>query len=299
MIKHLDGVLETVEYKDMDGVRLYINDSTLDYPIHWHTAIEIIMPCENQYSVTVNGKKKVLEEGDICIIPSGVLHILDSPKTQGKRVIIQMDPDMLCRIKNMEFLLPRIQPILVIRKEMIEKLAEERQEPKLSELLIQASEEYLKNELFSSAMVYSIMLRFFAGVGTYFVEKKMFQDTEDKETETNMNGYIEKIMGICTYLKEHCAEEVDMEQVAQMAGFSYYHFSRLFKQMMNISCYHYLIQRRLEYAETLLMEPSISVTEAAMRSGFNSIATFNRVFKKEKGCTPSAFRKLKLSFWES
>ena len=225
MIKYLDGVLETVEYKDMEGVRLYINNSTLDYPLHWHTAIEIIMPCENQYSVTVNGKKTVLEEGDICIIPPGVL--------------------------------------------------------------------------FSSAMVYSIMLRFFAGVGSYFVEKKIFQDSEDKETEANMNGYIEKILGICTYLKEHCTEEVDMEQVAQMAGFSYYHFSRLFKQMMNISCYHYLIQRRLEYAETLLMEPSVSITEVAMRSGFNSIATFNRVFKKEKGCTPSAFRQLNVSFWES
>lgn len=299
MIKYLDGVLETVEYKDMEGVRLYINNSTLDYPLHWHTAIEIIMPCENQYSVTVNGKKTVLEEGDICIIPPGVLHILDSPKTPGRRVIIQMDPDMLCRIKNMEFLLPRMQPILVIRKEMIEKLAKEHKELKLSELLLQASEEYIKNELFSSAMVYSIMLRFFAGVGSYFVEKKIFQDSEDKETEANMNGYIEKILGICTYLKEHCTEDVDMEQVAQMAGFSYYHFSRLFKQMMNISCYHYLIQRRLEYAETLLMEPSVSITEVAMRSGFNSIATFNRVFKKEKGCTPSAFRQLNVSFWES
>ena len=45
-------------------------------------------------------------------------------------------------------------------------------------------------------------------------------------------------------------------------------------------------------AERLLIDPNLSITEAAMRSGFVSLATFNRLFKTYKKCTPTEFKNL-------
>ncbi|MDE7275901.1 MAG: AraC family transcriptional regulator, partial [Lachnospiraceae bacterium] len=68
--------------------------------------------------------------------------------------------------------------------------------------------------------------------------------------------------------------------------------SRLFKQFSGVSCYEYLTQKRINHAETLLIEPNISITEVAMRSGFGSLSTFNRIFKAAKHCTPSEYKSL-------
>ncbi|MBR4169442.1 MAG: helix-turn-helix transcriptional regulator, partial [Lachnospiraceae bacterium] len=83
-----------------------------------------------------------------------------------------------------------------------------------------------------------------------------------------------------------------LDDIAAMTGFSKYHFSRLFKEFTNTSFYKYLNVRRIGYAEKLLLDPGINVTEAAVRSGFNSISAFMRMFKIVKGCTPTEFRNL-------
>ena len=47
MIESLDGIFETVNYKKSTTLKLYDNIEYEDYPMHWHPAIEIVMPVEN------------------------------------------------------------------------------------------------------------------------------------------------------------------------------------------------------------------------------------------------------------
>ena len=58
-----------------------------------------------------------------------------------------------------------------------------------------------------------------------------------------------------------------------------------------MSYLQYINTRRTRAAEMLLLDPSIPITEVAMRSGFSSLTTFNRIFKEIKHCTPSDFKK--------
>ena len=44
--------------------------------------------------------------------------------------------------------------------------------------------------------------------------------------------------------------------------------------------------------QLLLLAPDLSITEVAMQSGFNSLSTFNRIFKAAKNCTPSSYKSL-------
>ena len=86
--------------------------------------------------------------------------------------------------------------------------------------------------------------------------------------------------------------ELPLEKLASIAGYSKYHFSRIFKKYNNMSYIQYINSKRIKAAERLMADSSLPITEVAMQCGFSSLTTFNRAFRKAKGCTPTEFRKL-------
>ena len=93
-----------------------------------------------------------------------------------------------------------------------------------------------------------------------------------------------------TYINEHYMDEMSLEDAALFAGFSKYYFSRMFKQFSGISFSEYLTRRRLNVASDLLVRTDQPIREIAQSSGFGSMATFNRIFRQHKNCTPSQYR---------
>ena len=85
-------------------------------------------------------------------------------------------------------------------------------------------------------------------------------------------------------------EELSLDDVAAFAGFSRYYFSRSFKKQTGYFFKDYLCQKRLQVAMELLTRTELSMREVASRSGFGSVATFNRAFREKNGCTPSKYR---------
>lgn len=85
MIVHLNGDYETVDYVPNRSVLLYDNNEDEEYPLHWHNAIEIIMPLTNGFEAVCAGKNYKLSERDILIIPGGTLHNLKAQS--GRRII--------------------------------------------------------------------------------------------------------------------------------------------------------------------------------------------------------------------
>ena len=86
--------------------------------------------------------------------------------------------------------------------------------------------------------------------------------------------------------------ELPLEKLASIAGYSKYHFSRIFKEYNGVSYIQYINGKRIKAAERLMADSSYPITEVAMQCGFASLTTFNRAFKKAKGCTPTEFRKM-------
>ena len=281
MIEILNGTRETVVYRDFQGLKLYHNVETDNYPLHWHTALEIIVPYRGSYTVKINNTPHTFYENDIFITPPGTLHELIAPPS-GERLIIVFDYSLICNIKGMDSLLHSLHPYTLITKEEYPELNKQ-----LRHYLSEVSREYENNAPFTEAFIYAMMLRFFIDIGraNFNAITRFPGITSGKQHE-----YIEKFMNICNYITEHCSENINMEELANLAGFSKFHFSRLFKQFSGMSCYEYLLQKRVALAEQLLIQPDISITEAAMLSGFNSLSTFNRVFKSHKNCTPSEYK---------
>jgi AraC-like DNA-binding protein len=123
------------------------------------------------------------------------------------------------------------------------------------------------------------------------------QNTNELATQFNVTAnkqqeYTEKFMYICEYIRQHCSEDLCLDDIAALAGFSKYHFSRLFKQFTGVSFYKFLNQKRIALAEKQLSDANNSITEVAINSGFSSMSSFIRMFKQIKNCTPTEFRNM-------
>lgn len=92
------------------------------------------------------------------------------------------------------------------------------------------------------------------------------------------------------YIEVNLDREIALSALAQTAGMSPHYFSELFKQSVHISPYQYVLRRRIEHARKLLEEPSVTVFEAAMRSGFSDQSQFTKIFRRAVGVTPTSYR---------
>lgn len=283
MIENLNGIYETIMYRSLNGIRLYHNRENEDYPVHWHRALEIIMPYRNTYSIKITNQSITLEEGDILLIPPGELHAL-SYSPNGERLIAQLDFSAINQLGGMDSLIHLSHPFMLLRKNDNPDFMKE-----LSYCLSEIEREYFANDLFAETAIYSLYLRFFTLLGRSTVNAAVkFPDI----APSKQHEYLEKFMAVCNFINDHCTEDLTVDELAIRAGFSKSHFSRLFKQFTGMTCYAYLINKRIAYAERLLISPTLSIMDAAMQSGFNSLCTFNRIFKSVKDCTPSQYRQL-------
>ena len=282
MIETLDGIYETVNYKQSTSLKLYDNVQYEDYPMHWHPAIEIIMPVENSYKLVFSNGEVILKENDICIICPGCVHSIIAPPT-GRRIIFQPNPNTLRFLREVEVLFSIMSPYCVITKRDYPDI-----HGTLRKMLVDIREEYMGGSPFSEVSIYSKLLDMLVLIGTHYSVSNV---------NTNYNPiikeeYAPKFMEICDYINAHCAEDLKLDDIADMSGFSKFYFERLFKQFTGTSFYKYVNQKRIAKAQDLLVAPGVSVTEVALNCGFTSISSFIRMFKLQKGCTPTEFKSM-------
>ncbi|MCM3750039.1 AraC family transcriptional regulator [Paenibacillus pasadenensis] len=93
-------------------------------------------------------------------------------------------------------------------------------------------------------------------------------------------------------MEAHLEENLTLERIAAEAGFSAYHFHRVFRRHTGLSIGDYLRARRLSLASRLLLESDRSILDLALDCRFESQEAFTRAFKKQYGLPPGRYRKL-------
>jgi len=92
------------------------------------------------------------------------------------------------------------------------------------------------------------------------------------------------------YIDKNYKEEIRLKTLSEIAGMTPAAFSRFFRMRTGKTVSDYMIDTRLGHAARLLVDSSNSVAEICYCCGFKNISNFNRIFKKKKGCSPTAFR---------
>lgn len=99
-----------------------------------------------------------------------------------------------------------------------------------------------------------------------------------------------RVKKVKAYIDAHYAEDITLDQLAALASMTPTAFSRFFRGRTGTTVSDYLMHHRLGHVVRLLVDTSMSVAEICFQCGFNNVSNFNRLFKREKGCTPKEFR---------
>jgi len=280
-----DGSYEKFPYKTNLYIILYENDEDLNYPSHWHSAIELIMPIKGNYEVKIKNKTYPLKENDILIIPPLDFHGINVPpdSKDGLRIILMVEPTILFSLPGISDSIIRQYNVNLITQEKMPDIHGD-----IKRLLLDCYNEYQIKDSYRMTAMYAKIIDIFVILSRYCERKLSRQDN----IETNKRqDYVARLNCVFEYIDSHLTEKLTLEKMIEVAHYSKFHFERIFKVFTGKSFYQYLKEMRVHYAEPLLLNPKLTITEVALDSGFGRVGVFNRAFKEIKHCTPSEFRK--------
>ena len=273
----LQGRREYVTYLDDSSIRIWYSDVPWRYEIHDHSAIEILLTLEGMVTYTIEDKVYQVRKGEILIIPQDTAHSL-TMEEGSSRYLYLFEPDAIMTMRDIKSMAIYFNKPFHLRDGSDAHV-------RIRELLLRAKDLYEKRELMWNTACYSCILRVYATLG-----QRYLSGIRPRTADNMRNMDSEVINAVMTYINNHYREELSLENVAGFAGFSRYYFSRSFKKQTGYSFKDYLCQKRLQVAIDLLIRTNRSMRDVAIESGFGSVATFNRVFREKKGCTPTQYR---------
>lgn len=106
------------------------------------------------------------------------------------------------------------------------------------------------------------------------------------------NEYLDSEMEIAMqYFNDHYNAEINIEEYAASRGMSVSWFIRNFKLYTNTTPMQYIVSLRIANAQMLLETTNYNVTEIGNIVGYDNPLYFSRIFRKQKGISPSEYRK--------
>ncbi len=99
-----------------------------------------------------------------------------------------------------------------------------------------------------------------------------------------------RLRRVLEFIGDNISEDITLENLASIAGYSAFHFARKFALAMGISPGRYISQRRLENAMAELTAGTLPLAEIALNAQFSSQASFTRAFHRVTGTTPKEYR---------
>jgi AraC-like DNA-binding protein len=250
-----------------------------DYPPHWHSDIEVIMPLKEGYTVKIDDKMIRMQEGEILFIPPGVIHEIYAPGS-GERLITQISYSLISEMDGFYAAIDGLYPYIHVQPAINEEV-----HGQLAALLKEIEKENRQQESFYGAMVHSLMRRFLV---------LLARNGREFGSQDQYHRYAKSVDGflrVCDYIHHHCAEPLSVSLLSEVAGYSKSHFLRMFKEFSNISCGEYIQQQRIKKAMHLLVTTSMTLAQICYECGFSSQSYFNFVFKRNTGCTPRTYAK--------
>lgn len=228
---------------------------------HFHSAVEILVCAEGEQVLTVGGERKILQAGDGCFIDSYTVHSLEKSAC-----------NMFVFLGDLQYFQPTFQafhdqkPPMFFRFENLSLLS----------FLYDICEKNTQNtpaRYETNEGVVKILLSEISKNTPFALHKERGKD--------------ELVCNILHYASHHLKEDLSLQRLANVFGYSHEHLSRLLHRHLNEHWNRYVGRLRVRAAHALLKSaPSCSVLEIASQCGFESPNTFYRAYKREYQQSP-------------
>ena len=273
----LRGEREFVTYPEDSSLRVWFSDVPWRYDYHQHSAAEVLLVLEGTVEYQVENDTYLVRKDEILFIPPEKMHSL-SMGENSSRLLFLFEPEALLEMRDLKRLQPHYERVFHLRDGSEAQI-------RIRQILMHIWEVYQPQDMMWNTLCFSDLLRIYAILG-----QKFFSGIYSQKRRENPVMDRQVISSAINYIDSHYREEITLEDVADFVGFSRFYFSRSFKQQTGYSFRDYVTQRRVQIAMELLINTSKPMSQVAQESGFGSVATFNRVFRDSKNCTPTQYR---------
>lgn len=235
-----------------------------EHAFHWHEKIEIARCLNNSFSILIDGVNYILEKGDICVIGGQTVHKFILPEDDTHIAILQFPNEVLLKSDA------KIRPVKPLIK--MEELKEHPNTLKSLNMLLDIlhedgcvgndeKDEYV-NHMYAG--LYCLLMRDFGNV-----EATTRKDKKEKN----------EFYSVVNYVGEHFKENINVQSVAAALYMDRGRLSKLFLKYAGVSLNTYINSLRVSHVKKLI-DGGMTVTSAALESGFQSLRTYNNVKKK-------------------
>jgi AraC-like DNA-binding protein len=100
-----------------------------------------------------------------------------------------------------------------------------------------------------------------------------------------------QVKRVTSYMCENLASSIALDELANLAGVSRFHFCRAFRLATGCTPHGWLTRLRMERARVLLRSRELRIIDVALAVGYESQSAFAAVFRRATGSTPSAYRR--------
>lgn len=256
------------------------------FPHHWHEHMEFLFFVSGKAAIECGNKPFVFEGGELAVINSNELHYGVSHTSDLVYYVMIVDIELLhshsADAVETKFITP-------IRANRILFQNQIRQDTD-----VQACMRELINELEHQSLGYELSIKSHLYRLLSILIRKYVAAATDREAFNSRQRDLERMAPIFHYINEHYQHKLTVEILADQAGLSRFHFSRLFKQLTDKSLMEYINMIRIHKSERLLQHTSMTISEVAMTTGFNDIYYFSRTFKKMKQVSPTVWRDMQV-----
>lgn len=248
--------------------------------LHYHDELEFLPVFKGSFLCRVDGVDYIAREGEIIFINAGVPHETFSIEPGSVTALVQfresnyINTEIRKIIKySIKFHSLESTPVRILNSKELFSIIEN--------ILVECEEKKNAYEI----IVRSQILRI---IGMLYRDNILSDGEQIFSTVA-----VQKILPALTYVNQNYSEDIDLSEISSMLGFDRSYFCRIFKLAIGATFTEYLNFVRICKAEKKLSSTDESILDISSSVGFSSISYFNRIFKKYKNCSPSAYRATK------
>ena len=279
--------IELVKFDSPINLKIFKNENTLASFPHFHKEVEIIYVKKGCVNIVYQNQMIALQEFEMIIFPSGATHaFLSSPNSE--RYVYQFDlatfDEKLLGVSQLH-LVQLFDHAQVCSNIWPDDLAQTVAE--LLDLLFQTT-------LAPTIAVHYLQLGYLMQLMGLFLDQlpqEKIQKVAGHHAEVKYKEDLVLLNRIFGYIETHYQEDITLDAISELVGFSPYYFTRFFKKHIGQTFIQFLSDYRLEKARYILSQERLPMVEVAEKSGFSSVKTFHHVFKKSQGMSPLQYQK--------
>ena len=249
---------------------------------HFHEFDKVVVLLSGHVDYTVEDITYALKPWDVLLVKHHTIHKALIDKTEPyDRVIIYLDGKYFDRIMPNAGLMDCFEKADKDGRQRI--TPDDGQQERLAAALEDYEAAMRDEELGAEAIRDTQMVKLLVLINRIYASGSTAPDRAEATRDP-------KIAAVLSYINENLGRELSVDELAEQAYLSRYHFMRLFKAQTGSTVHAYVRQKRLLYAARLIREGE-SAARAAAESGFSDYSAFHRAFRECFGISPGQLKK--------